>query len=71
MGRAVAAREPQDADSGAEALLAMWFGCHDGLDERDLSDHFTTQDTAKPNRDATDRQRGLVIRCWHPFQSVP
>src|SRR5580765_6224137 len=34
-GRAVAAREPQDAESGAEALLGMRLGLHDGFDERD------------------------------------
>jgi hypothetical protein len=32
-GRAVAAREPQDAEAGAEALLGMRLGPHDRLDE--------------------------------------
>src|SRR5436189_4766611 len=30
-GRAVAARQPQDAEAGAEALLGMRLGLHDGL----------------------------------------
>src|SRR5205085_5303309 len=34
-GRAVAAREPQDAESGTEALLGMRLGRHDCFDERD------------------------------------
>jgi len=33
--RAVAACEPQDAETGAEALLGMWLGFHDRFDEGD------------------------------------
>src|SRR5882757_6883606 len=61
-GRAVAAREPQDAESGAEALLGMWLGHHDGLNERDRGG----TDLAGLTHHPSGRPFGVTpVRAWH------
>jgi hypothetical protein len=67
-GRTIAAREPQDAETGAEALLGMWLGLHDRFDERDRggADFFglTHHQRRCPFRVAAMRARHVLVdRC--------
>ena len=66
-GRAITAREPQNAETGPEALLGVWFGFHDRLDEGDRGGaDLGGADLGGFSLDPRRRPFGIApVRAWH------